>query len=114
MINRKKLLKEYQVVTRTRNVRLYQLDYMKAKDANLSLKDKFKVSGFIPVIDQLSVSLTERLHANDAERSKFGFLNHLEEVDAANVYAAAEELVKVYKDDLEPSLVVMSWFNLYR
>ncbi|CAH0554111.1 unnamed protein product [Brassicogethes aeneus] len=51
--------------TRTGNVRLDPLDYMKAQDANLSQKDKFKVSGFIPVIDQLCVSLTERLHAYD-------------------------------------------------
>lgn len=36
-------------------------------------------------------------------RAKFGFLNHLEEMDAANLYAAAEELVKVYQDDLEPT-----------
>ncbi|CAH0563685.1 unnamed protein product [Brassicogethes aeneus] len=79
--------------SRTRNVRLDPVDYMKAQDANLSPKDKFKVSGFIPVIDQLCVSLTERLHAYDDVRLKFGFLNHLEEMDAANLYAAADELV---------------------
>ncbi|CAH0556952.1 unnamed protein product [Brassicogethes aeneus] len=50
------------------------------------------MSDFIPVIDQLCVSLTERLHAYDDVRSKFGFLNHLEEMYAANLYAAADEL----------------------
>ncbi|CAH0554065.1 unnamed protein product [Brassicogethes aeneus] len=102
--------------TSTRNVRLDPLDYMKAQDANLSPKDKFKVSGFIPVMDQLCDSLTERLHAYDDVRSKFGFLNHLEEMDAANLYA---ELVEVYEDDLEPSLSIelvqfVSLMNLYK
>lgn len=34
----------------------------------------------------------------------FGFLNHLGEMDAENSNAAAEELAKVYKGELEPSL----------
>lgn len=93
-----------QTHTRTTNVRLNPLDYMKAPYANLSSKDKFRVSSFIPVIDQLSVSLTERLHAYDTVYARFGFLNRLEDMDATNLYAAAEEIVKVYKDDLEPSL----------
>jgi len=37
--------------TRARNVRLNPLDYGKAQDANLSPKEKYKVSAFIPVID---------------------------------------------------------------
>lgn len=90
--------------TRTKNVRLNPLDYGKAQDANLSPKEKYKVSAFIPVVDQLSVSLTERLHAYEAVRSRFGFLNHIEKMDAENLHAAAEALVKVYPDDLEPSL----------
>ncbi|XP_029671003.1 uncharacterized protein LOC115240168 [Formica exsecta] len=93
-----------QTHTRTINVRLNPLDYMKAPNANLSSKDKFRVSSFIPVIDQLSVSLTERLHAYDTVYARFGFLNRLEDMDTTNLYAAAEEIVKVYKDDLEPSL----------
>lgn len=44
------------------------------------------------------------MHAYDFVRLRFGFLNHLEKMNAANLYAAEEELVKVYKDDLEPSL----------
>ncbi|CAH0554104.1 unnamed protein product [Brassicogethes aeneus] len=70
--------------TRTRNVRLDPLDYMKAQDANLLRKDKFKVSGFIPVIDQLCVSLTERLHAyDDVPTFKIW-------MDAVSLYTAAE------------------------
>jgi len=90
--------------TRTRNVRLNPLDYGKAQDANLSPKEKYKLSAFIPVVDQLCVSLTERLHAYEAVRSRFGFLNHIEKMDAENLHAAAEALAKVYKDNLEPSL----------
>ncbi|CAI6371985.1 unnamed protein product [Macrosiphum euphorbiae] len=76
--------------TRTRNVRLNPLDYGKAQDANLSPKEKYKVSAFIPVIDQLCVSLTERLYAYEAVRSRFGFLNHIEKMDVENLYAEAE------------------------
>ncbi|XP_068994056.1 zinc finger MYM-type protein 1-like [Neodiprion pinetum] len=90
--------------TRTRNVRLNPLNYGKAQDANLSPKEKYKVSAFIPVVDQLCVSLTERLHAYETVRSRFGFLNHIDKMDAENLHAAAEALVKVYQDDLEPSL----------
>jgi len=36
---------------RARHVRLNPLDYGKAQDANLSPKEKYKVSTFIPVID---------------------------------------------------------------
>lgn len=90
--------------TRARNVRLNPLDYGKAQDANLSPKEKYKVSAFIPVIDQLCVSLTERLYAYEAVRSRFGFLNHIEKMDVENLHASAEALVKVYEDDLEPSL----------
>ncbi|CAH0556977.1 unnamed protein product [Brassicogethes aeneus] len=41
------------------------------------------------------------------------------EMDAANLYAAEDELVKVYKDDLEPSLgnelvQFVSLINLYK
>lgn len=108
-----------QTHTRTTNVRLNPLDYMKAPNANLSSKDKFRVASFIPVIDQLSVSLTERLHAYDTVRARFGFLNRLEDMDATNLYTTAEELVKVYKDDLEPSLgnelvQFRSFVNLYK
>ena len=77
---------------------------METLNANLSAREKFKVFGFILVIDQLCVSLTERLHAYETVRSRFGFLNHLEEMDAASLYASVEKLVEIYKDDLEPSL----------
>ncbi|KAG5895377.1 hypothetical protein JTB14_029600 [Gonioctena quinquepunctata] len=78
--------------TRTRNVRLNPLDYIRAQNANLSPKEKFKESDFIQVIDQLRVSLTERLHAFDAVRSRFGFLNHLEEMDAARIISKSLQI----------------------
>lgn len=55
----------------------------------------------MPVGDQLCVSLTERLHAYETLRSKFGFPKHIDKIDAENLHAAAGE---VYQDDLESSL----------
>lgn len=56
------------------------------------------------MIDHLSVYLTDGLHAYNVVRLRFGFLNHSEETEGANLQVAAEKLVKVYKDDLESSL----------
>ncbi|KAL4105050.1 hypothetical protein QTP88_020340 [Uroleucon formosanum] len=47
----------------------------------------------------------EILYAYEAVRSRFGFLNHIEKMDVENLHASAEALVKVYEDDLEPSLL---------
>lgn len=57
---------------------------MKAQEANLPPRKTFKVSGFIPVIVQLWVSVTERLLANEFVRSKFGILNLLR-IEATNL-----------------------------
>ncbi|XP_066965706.1 zinc finger MYM-type protein 1-like [Macrobrachium rosenbergii] len=79
-----------------RNVRLNPLDYGKAEDAQMRPKVKFPANSFLPVIDQIVQSLSDRIAAYDlCERS--GFLNRLEDMDAAS-------LVSFYKGDLELSL----------
>lgn len=90
------------IETKKQQVNIYQVKhqkkkcevtYVKAQEANLSTRDKFKLSYFIPVIDQLCVSLSEILHSYEAIRSRFG--NQPEYVDATNLYTAPEELVRV-------------------
>ena len=56
------------------------------------------------MIDQQSISPAEKIRTYDTVRTRFGFLNRLEDVNAENLYGTAEHLVEVYKDDLEPSL----------
>lgn len=44
------------------------------------------------------------LTAYETACSRFGFLNHLEDLSEAELHAAAEKLVEIYKEDLEPNL----------
>ena len=75
---------------RPRNVRF---DYGPASDAELT-PQKFRVTSYIPVIDQFVVSLAHRLSAYEELCSRF--LRVL-------VESSADILVIVYKDDLEHS-----------
>ncbi|XP_066947126.1 uncharacterized protein [Macrobrachium rosenbergii] len=87
-----------------RNVRLNPLDYGNAKDAQMSRKVKFCANSFLPVIDQIVQSLSDRIVAYDVVCERFGFLNRLEDMDADEINSAAASLVSFYKDDLEPGL----------
>ena len=69
-------------------------DYGPASDAELTPSQKFRVTSYIPVIDQFVVSLAHRLSPYEELCSRF--LRVLVESSAAN-------LVIVYKDDLEQS-----------
>ena len=60
---------------RPRNVRF---DYGPASDAELTPSQKFRVTSYIPVIDQFVVSLAHRLSAYEELCSIFGFLGKLE------------------------------------
>lgn len=95
---------EYKVRSKTRNVRLNPLDYAKTPDVQLSPREKFRIESFIPVIDQLSTSLTQRISAYDIIFKRFGFINHLEEMTDSDLQSAAEHVADIYKDDLELTL----------
>ena len=76
---------------RPRNVRF---DYGPASDDELTPSQKFRITSYIPVIDQFVVSLAHRLSAYEELCSRF--LRVL-------VESSADNLVIVYKDDLEQS-----------
>ena len=57
---------------RPRNVRF---DYGPASDAELTPSQKFRVTSYIPVIDQFVVSLAHRLSTYEELCSRFGFLS---------------------------------------
>ena len=82
---------------RPRNVRF---DYGPASDAELT-PQKFRVTSYIPVIDQFVVSLAHRLSAYEDLCSTFGFLGKLESLSPVEIESSADNLVIVYKDDLE-------------
>ena len=83
---------------RPRNVRF---DYGPASDAELTPSQKFRVTSYIPVIDQFVVSLSHRLSAYEELCSRFGFLGKLESLSPVEIESSADNLVIVYKDDLE-------------
>ena len=83
---------------RPRNVRF---DYGPVSDAELTPSQKFRITSYIPVIDQFVVSLAHRLSAYEELCSRFGFLAKLESLSTVEIESSADNLVIVYKDDLE-------------
>ena len=83
---------------RPRNVRF---DYGPASDAELTPSQKFRVTSYITVIDQFVMSLAHRLSAFEELCSRFGFLGRLESLSPVEIESSADNLVIVYKDDLE-------------
>ena len=65
------------------------------------LSQKFRVTSYIPVIDQFVVSLAHCLSAYEEICSRFGFLGKLESLSPVEIESSADNLVIVYKDDLE-------------
>ena len=83
---------------RPRNVRF---DCRPASDAELTPSQKFRVTSYIPVIDQFVVSLAHRLSAYEELCSRFGFHGKLESLSPVEIQSSADNIVIVYKDDLE-------------
>ena len=83
---------------RPRNVRF---DYGPASNAELTPSQKFCVTSYIPVIDQFVVSVAHRLSAYEELCSRFGFLGKRESLSPVEIESSADNLVIVYKDDLE-------------
>ena len=96
---------EYERVrNRKHNVRLNPLDYSQAPESKLSAADKFRVTNFLPVIDQFVAELNKRLSSYEVICSRFGFLAKLDSCSPDDIHQAARKLVDIYTDDLEDSL----------
>ena len=74
---------------------------MQCSDAELTPSQKFFVTSYIPVIDQFVVSLAHRLSSYEELCSRFGFLGKLKSLSPVEIESSADNLVIVYKDDLE-------------
>ena len=83
---------------RPRNVRF---DYGPASDAELTPSQKFRVTSYIPVIDQFVVSLAHCLSSYEELCSRFGFLGKLESLSPVEIESLADNIVIVCKDELE-------------
>ncbi|XP_031345831.1 zinc finger MYM-type protein 1-like [Photinus pyralis] len=89
---------------RKRNVRLIPLDYGLTPEVELSPSEKFKIENYIPVIDQFTSGLTQRLTAYETICSRFAFLRHIEDLSREDLENNATNLVNTYSDDLEGNL----------
>lgn len=70
----------------------------------MSSSNKFRIQSFLPVIDQLESSLQQRLEAYELVDNCFGFLCKLDILDDKNIIIAAQNLVKLYDNDLDDQL----------
>ncbi|VVC30442.1 Ribonuclease H-like domain,HAT, C-terminal dimerisation domain [Cinara cedri] len=89
---------------RKKNVRLSSLNNNQTASTQLLPREKFRSESFISVIDQLTVSLTERIAAYETICQRFGFLNTFEKLETSELQSAANYLVSIYPNDLESSL----------
>jgi len=97
--------KQKQKRVRKQNVRLNPLDYDQTENIVLTDSQKFRIECYIPVIDQLVMSLTQRIAAYEKSESYFGFLRRLHSLSFEEIREHALKLIELYKDDLEEDLI---------
>lgn len=86
------------------NVRLSPLDSVQTPEIEMSSSNRFRIQSFLPVIDQLESSLKQRLDAYKLVDNRFGFLCKLDILDDKKIILAAQNLVKLYDNDLDDQL----------
>jgi len=64
--------------------------------AQLSQRKKFLSENFLPVIDQLYISLTDRIKAYDIICKRFGFFSKLGIIETSDLLLSATNLVNIY------------------
>lgn len=89
---------------RTRKRKCHHDEIGTAEDANLTGRDKLRVTAFLPIIDKLCFALHERLEAYSTLRGRFGFLSDITSKTTDELRAAAHNLVTSYPKDLEDEL----------
>lgn len=82
------------------------MGYKSSSSVELNPSEKFKIDCFLPVIDQLSTSINQRLKAYEVLCYRFGFFGRLYELSYEELQKAAKQLVIVYKNDLDELLCV--------
>ncbi|KAK7861783.1 hypothetical protein R5R35_011956 [Gryllus longicercus] len=87
-----------------RNVRLVSLDYGNSANVQLTAAEEFRVKSYLPVIDQLLVSLDQRVSAYEIISSRFGFLSKLGNLSSDEIIKHATNLSTIYVDDVDENL----------
>jgi hypothetical protein len=86
-----------------RSVRRTRVDGS-AEETSLSPRESFRTQVFLPIIDSLLQALTHRIHVYEPIAELFGFLHNILALSRVSLCESAENLVKAYPKDLEPSL----------
>jgi hypothetical protein len=104
---------DYRSRLKRKITRKRQVDEGNAPDTQLSDRDTFRVSAFLPVIDALSLNLRERATIYKKIAGQFGFLTKLDMPDQKRK-KATEKLIKVYFQDIDVNLIgELSQFHAY-
>ena len=95
-----------------RSVKLSRSD-SNSEDTVFLGREKFRITVFLPMVDQLLTALQKRLKAYDVVSGKFGFLSKMPSVNGDQLRDAAERLVKTYPEDLNTSFPEEVHFQEY-
>ena len=79
--------------------------YGKSEDISLDLSSRFEVDSYLPIINQILLSMKTRLEAYDCLQRKFSFVMELNTMSNCKIEASAKTLLQYYLDDLEESLL---------
>lgn len=74
---------------------------VQAPEVELTPSHKFLTQSFLSVIDQFKSSLRTRLEAYKLVDTRFGFLNKLDKLNHEEIISAANNLEKIYNNDLD-------------
>jgi hypothetical protein len=83
------------------NVRQQPLDCGHTEEVELTAREGFRTSAFLPCVDALLVCLRHRLDAYKDVTDRFGFLQDFPSMDPDRVTAAAKKLSQFYSTDLD-------------
>ncbi|XP_076028442.1 uncharacterized protein LOC143017537 [Oratosquilla oratoria] len=76
-----------------------------AEDTKLSPRERFRTTSYIPIIDQLILSLRDRLKSYETLQQRFASLPHIMAMQTDKLRDFAANLVRSYLNDLGPCLV---------
>lgn len=74
------------------------------EDSNLTGRDKFRVTAFLPIVDKLCSALQQLLTAYSTLGERFGFLSDIPNKINDELKEGAQKLVSAYPNDLETGL----------
>lgn len=87
------------------DVYVRSLKRKRREEVELSDSEHVRIESFLPIIDQLVSSLSERISAYGEIDSLFGFLRNLDKLSSSEINKYASKVVELYAEDLEDDLV---------